>query len=851
MGKTRNTGKLATQIQFDNSNNLVIGNSTSSSFNTSGSVNAIGGITGSIFGIGDPTSFSASISSDLVNLESKSASVDITIGSINSKTGSYATTGSNSFFGTQVFSGSVFIANDLVVQGSSSIQYISASSVSIGTNIVQLNTANPSVRYAGLTIIDSGSIGGSGSFLYDSVQDEFIFVHRGNGTNVTSSHFVLGPETFDNLGNETYLTSNIIPKGTGKEHLIDSCIFDNGTTTCIKNNLIGTGTTYFVENVGIGITSPAEKIHVFGNCGATSPRILIQSHDTANATAGLTLYGRDASNVNKVSEIVTSGCDLTISVNSAERMRITSAGNVGIGTCTPSSSLVIRSALPRIEISSTNYDGSYKSFFGSLITAQGILQFGNNSDNYILAGNTSAGGKLQFRVNVNDNFGYTCGLEAFTIHCDTSVCFAGPVKLAGAYASCLGLGTTTSPAKYLHIQGTNNFTQGIRFSEVAGGYPHNIYFGSPDSSAACWGLDFQVATTSATSATVLSLRGNCRVGINTTTPCSALHIVDSSANATTLTIGDVGEVPTIKAGGTNTDLRIEAVGGGGYLEFVTNGTNRFRTVGTGETTFTCQICTPGISITSNPIGVEYLIIAGGGGGGWDVGGGGGAGGVLNGSTGIWPGTYNIGIGAGGAGKTGGGGASTTQLGYNTYAIGLLAVGGGGGGNYSGGWGSGGGSGGGGAGYGSTTNAGFGMKGQGFEGGCGINVAGNQSTGGAGGGAGGVGPSSINSIAGSTTGGVGIISTIIGEHRSYGCGGRGGGDSWTGPMYNGTTNTGGGGDGAGSPNEGCSGGSGIVILKMKNTNSATFSGGLTTYTCTNVACYNIYVVTAGAGTVTIS
>jgi hypothetical protein len=160
-----------------------------------------------------------------------------------------ATTGSNTFFGTQTFSGSVYIANDLIVQGSSSIQYISASSVSIGTNIVQLNTANPSVRYAGLSIIDSGSIGGSGSFLYDSVQDEFIFVHRGNGTNVTSSHFVLGPETYDDLGNETYLTNNKLPKGTGKEHLVDSNITDSGTlitlgsNTTITGTLVATGTT--------------------------------------------------------------------------------------------------------------------------------------------------------------------------------------------------------------------------------------------------------------------------------------------------------------------------------------------------------------------------------------------------------------------------------------------------------------------------------------------------------------------------------------------------------------------------------------------------------------------------------
>jgi hypothetical protein len=171
-------------------------------------------------------------------LVSGSSQIDVTQ---TQKYSTLATTGSNTFFGLQTFSGSVYIANDLIVQGSSSIQYISASSVSIGTNIVQLNTANPSVRYAGLSIIDSGSIGGSGSFLYDSVQDEFIFVHRGNGTNVTSSHFVTGPETYDNLGNETYLTNNRLPKGTGKEHLNDSNITDTGTLITLGSNTSVTG----------------------------------------------------------------------------------------------------------------------------------------------------------------------------------------------------------------------------------------------------------------------------------------------------------------------------------------------------------------------------------------------------------------------------------------------------------------------------------------------------------------------------------------------------------------------------------------------------------------------------------
>jgi hypothetical protein len=116
------------------------------------------------------------------------------------------------------------------------------------------------VRFAGLTIIDSGSVGGSGSFLYDSVHDEFIFVHRGNGTNVTSSHFVLGPETYDSLGNETYLTSNRIPKGTGKEHLVDSQISDDGTTVSIGGALTVTGNITGPIRATNGVVSGSSQI---------------------------------------------------------------------------------------------------------------------------------------------------------------------------------------------------------------------------------------------------------------------------------------------------------------------------------------------------------------------------------------------------------------------------------------------------------------------------------------------------------------------------------------------------------------------------------------------------------------
>jgi len=200
--------------------------------------------------------------------------------------------------------------------------------VSIGTNIVQLNTANPSVRFAGLTIIDSGSVGGSGSFLYDSVHDEFVFVHRGNGTNITSSHFVLGPETYDSLGNETYLTCNVLTKGTGKEHLIDSCIFDNGTTTCIKNNLIGTGT--------ITLNNASANYATLNLNGAAGYGAELKFGEV---TGGYLAAIRHNYNVGTGLEFYTCGLGI-----GSLRMYIAPTGNIGIGTTSPDRKLDIACA---------------------------------------------------------------------------------------------------------------------------------------------------------------------------------------------------------------------------------------------------------------------------------------------------------------------------------------------------------------------------------------------------------------------------------------------------------------------------------------------------------------------------
>jgi hypothetical protein len=242
-----------------------------------------------------------------------------------------------------------------------------------------------------------------------------------------------------------------------------------------------------------------------------------------------------------------------------------------------------------------------------------------------------------------------------------------------------------------------------------------------------------------------------------------------------------------------------------------------------------------------PYSADYLIVAGGGSGGTSLnsggggGGGGGAGGLLSGTLNLVNGTtYSFVIGAGGAsvpyGNTNG------NNGSNSTALGLTAIGGGGGAGYITNNGLAGGSGGGGVGNTSGTGytyGGAGTTGQGFDGGFGYRTAGFQVAGG-GGGASAVGGNSTISGAGvAGNGGAGASSSITGSAVTYAGGGGGGGyngmssagsggaggggaGSLNGAGTSGTVNTGGGGGGGAGAASGA-GGSGVVILSVPTGN----------------------------------
>jgi hypothetical protein len=341
------------------------------------------------------------------------------LGSLENKTGSLATTGSNSFFGTQTFSGSVFIANDLVVQGSSSIQYISASSVSIGTNIVQLNTATPSVRYAGLSVQDSGSSAGvTGSMLWDSLCNRWIYSNP-SGVGYSGGMLLSGPRT-QTLGTEPTLTCNYIAKSGGGDHLYDSCIIDDGTTTCIKNNLVGTGTACFGSDLILVATT--------GNIyGGTSAGSMIISNIGGQTYARF--YGAShATTPNTISFINASGTSLTINASN----------NVGVGI-TPVDKLHVNGNIISEGCFFSGAPDTLRIFAGHWSTVSG------NSNCYLVfqggGGSTSFGTPSGWGGSASI---YTLGQNRLSINCTGVACFSNTICAASTYlGGCASVGGTT------------------------------------------------------------------------------------------------------------------------------------------------------------------------------------------------------------------------------------------------------------------------------------------------------------------------------------------------------------------------------------------------------------------------
>ena len=120
-------------------------------------------------------------------------------------------------------------------------------------------------------------------------------------------------------------------------------IVDNGDATAI--------TIDSSENVGIGETSPDLKLHVKSSGQIAKLETTASTGDCiltfadASANKGFVGFGSSSSEIFQITNIENG--DMKFDTNNTERMRITSSGNVGIGTTSPANKL-------HLEISGNN-----------------------------------------------------------------------------------------------------------------------------------------------------------------------------------------------------------------------------------------------------------------------------------------------------------------------------------------------------------------------------------------------------------------------------------------------------------------------------------------------------------------
>ena len=186
-------------------------------------------------------------------------------------------------------SGSLNVAGDFTVFGSSSVVYISSSTVIINDNIIQLNAFFPFERYAGFEVFDSGSNQRSASLLWDGQNDNWITVDQNN----SASNIIHGP-TASFGTNPDSLIANNIPKAYDATGITTSLLSDDGTTLRYTGNVISASSitasygtfTYITGALVTYVTGSFTTLTIATGSSPGPGNVAVPAHPTASGMAG-------------------------------------------------------------------------------------------------------------------------------------------------------------------------------------------------------------------------------------------------------------------------------------------------------------------------------------------------------------------------------------------------------------------------------------------------------------------------------------------------------------------------------------------------------------------------------------
>lgn len=271
------------------------------------------------------------------------------------------------------------------------------------------------------------------------------------------------------------------------------------------------------NRLGLGTTSPAQKLHVSGGTILVDGGGDLQIRPTSPGGNGIIKFVDTAGTVR--SNLYFAGTDLLrISDLTADRVVLSSAGRVGIGTASPGSILHAKSSGELTRFESTAIRGS-----------------GNNYITWYDP--TGRKGYLGYGSGTTDDFYINNDLAAAKMHLAT----VGTIGLTLDASQKVGIGTT-APSQKLEVAGTAYVNSGgnLRIrpsSSIADG---NIMFenvASPGTMDAFLYTDgtnsLTVADTNGAPRYTLTQTGNTIIGDASVTPDSTLHVYKASAGAVT------------------------------------------------------------------------------------------------------------------------------------------------------------------------------------------------------------------------------------------------------------------------------------------------------------------------------
>jgi hypothetical protein len=270
--------------------------------------------------------------------------------------------------------------------------------------------------------------------------------------------------------NKNYFTMSLATPGSStngasSSHAYGDLYFNlvDGSDTTLHPKMVLT----YTGNLGIGTDAPTSQLHLHKDAGTA----YLKQTNTAN---GQTLEIGNAyslyTGANGAHSAIASDQVLAFATADAERMRIDSSGNVGIGNTSPSHPLTIGTGT----IAAPHSGTPNMVLIGGLTAGLTISNTSNSGTGSIFFGDAANSTVGQIRYNHNT------GDMAFTAEDDFT--FAGGNVGIGTSSPARGLHVNNNGESFIRVTSSNTGNAGIEFGDQSDGVQGAIYQNSTDNS---------------------------------------------------------------------------------------------------------------------------------------------------------------------------------------------------------------------------------------------------------------------------------------------------------------------------------------------------------------------------------